>query len=555
LKSYQIRLPRFGLAAKLAAWLVAAALACFALFGYVYQRLEQRNLEALVTLSAERVSDIIYYSAWEAMQRNDRDMLYAMIRDIGREPGIQRLRIVNEEGWVRVSTDPHEVGTMVDKRAEACYACHAQSQPLTRLARKDRARVFVDEATGQRTLAVIRPIENSKECSNAACHAHPADRRILGVIDAHLSLETVDQRLAEMKWQTGWFSLAAAGLAGLLSIAFVWVFVHRPVRELARGTVQLAGGDLAHRIHISSKDELGSLGESFNLMAEELGQMHEELTQWNRTLEDRVRVKTAELETAHKGLIHNEKMASLGRLAATVAHEVNNPLFGMLTYARLTLKDLQRPDLDDATRARMTENLRVIERESRRCGDLMKNLLAFARQSPPQRAPVVVNQLIERAVQLVRHQFDLAQTRLELKLAEGLPEISCDPGQIQQVLIVLLVNAGEALGRGGEVVVRSAALQNGHGVAISVKDNGPGIPPELQTQVFEPFFSTKEDQHRTGLGLAVAKGIVERHGGTLALHSERGQGAEFVIELPLTTPGGPVREEPATSQAAQGASS
>lgn len=291
---------------------------------------------------------------------------------------------------------------------------------------------------------------------------------------------------------------------------------------------------MSHRIGLDTDDEFGVLAKSFNEMARELEEAHSELTQWARTLEDRVRQKTAELETAQRGLIHTEKMASLGRLAATVAHEVNNPLFGMLTYARLVLKDLQKPELTEAMRQRMTDNLKVIERESRRCGDLMKNLLAFARQSPPQRASVQLNLVVDRAVTLVAHQLELAQTVLIKDLAPDLPEVNCDAGQIQQVLIILLSNASEALGRGGEIRVATAAADGG--VTLTVSDNGPGIPREIQLQIFEPFFSTKDDQHRTGLGLAVAKGIVERHGGTITLRSAPGQGAEFVVQLPLEAP-------------------
>ncbi|MGB9609823.1 MAG: sensor histidine kinase, partial [Bryobacteraceae bacterium] len=301
--------------------------------------------------------------------------------------------------------------------------------------------------------------------------------------------------------------------------------------DLVAGTMRLAQGDLSCRIQVRSRDELGVLAESFNQMAEDLERTHQELKTWAETLEERVRQKTAELEAAQKSLIHTEKMASLGRLAATVAHEVNNPLFGMLTYARLVLKDIQKPNLDEATRQRMIDNLRIIERESRRCGDLMKNLLAFARQSTPQRLRVQLNQVVERAVKLVAHQYELSQIALRAKLDPDLPEIDCDPGQIQQVLIVLLANAQEALGRGGEVVVETR--RRADGVEFIVRDNGPGIPKELQLQIFEPFFSTKDDPHRTGLGLAVAKGIVERHGGTITLNSEPGRGAEFIIFLPF----------------------
>jgi two-component system NtrC family sensor kinase len=527
--------PRVSVAGKLAILLVAAVLACFGFYGYFHQPLEQRHMEALVLISAERVADLVHSSAYDAMLKNDRDRMYTLIRDIGREPGILRLRIINEDGLVQHSTKPDEAGTMVDKSAEACYACHAQAKPLTKLAQKDRARIFQDPQ-GRRTLAVIRPIENQPECSNAACHAHPASRRILGVIDAHLALDRVDAQLAEHRRHMAVFTLATAGVMCFLSLMFVYLVVHRPVRELLTATAKLAQGETTYRIRVRTGDELGLLARSFNAMAAEIHRTHAKLREWAQTLEYRVKQKTGELEAAHRGMVTSEKMASLGRLAATVAHEVNNPLFGMLTYARLTLKDIERIDADPKVKARMRENLEIIERESKRCGDLMKNLLAFARQQAPQLASVDVNRVVRQAAQLMLHQFELNQIAFTEDLAEGLPEIQGDPAQIQQVLIILLANASEALGQGGEIRVRTAAVDGGEGVAIEVRDNGPGVPPDLLEKIFEPFFSTKESQHRTGLGLAVAKGIVERHGGAITVESQPGAGAAFIVQLPLRAP-------------------
>ena len=227
-------------------------------------------------------------------------------------------------------------------------------------------------------------------------------------------------------------------------------------------------------------------------------------------------------------------MVSLGKLAATVAHEVNNPLFGMLTYARLTMKELGKLDLPAEKLDRIQNYQAIIERESKRCGELMKGLLAFARQAPPQHAMTQLNTIVERARALVMHQYELAQIELRIAPDPALPEISCDPDQVQQVLIILLANACDALGRGGAVTVTTRALPGGAGVAVSVRDTGPGIPEDMQAQIFEPFFSTKDDQHRTGLGLAVARGIVERHGGTITVESQPGKGAEFLVHLPLS---------------------
>ncbi|HJZ96474.1 MAG TPA: ATP-binding protein, partial [Candidatus Solibacter sp.] len=241
-------------------------------------------------------------------------------------------------------------------------------------------------------------------------------------------------------------------------------------------------------------------------------------------IEEEVRRKTAELEKAHRSLLKSEKMASVGKLAATVAHEINNPLFGILTYARLVLRGLAR--VEGESRDAMVEQLQTIERESKRCGDLVKNLLTFSRQAPSHREPNDLNTIVHRAVMLVKHKLDLQGIELVEQLADGAPPVECDANQIQQVILVLLVNAAEAMPKGGRLEVAT----DGRG-AVRVKDSGRGIPADVLPRIFDPFFTTKEDQNRTGLGLAVAYSIVEQHGGEIAVRSEPGKGTEFRVEL------------------------
>jgi two-component system NtrC family sensor kinase len=289
---------------------------------------------------------------------------------------------------------------------------------------------------------------------------------------------------------------------------------------------------VAQRLEVHSQDEFGELALSFNKMTENLAQAQDENLAWRRTLEQRVEEKTRDLEGAQRALFEREKMALVGKLAATVAHEVNNPLAGILTYARLTLKRLENLACDPAVCSEMQENLRTIEGESRRCGDLMRNLLAFARKTPSQREPNDLNELVRNALALVRHRLDLRGIQLKLDLSEGLPPTPCDPGQIRQVILAILVNATEAMPSGGSLQI-STLLDTGQQASqIRVRDTGAGIPPDIFPHIFDPFFTTKDSQQNTGLGLAVAHSILEQHSGSISAKSVLGEGTEFIVSLP-----------------------
>lgn len=513
---------RLGLAAKLAICVIVSTAAFFTLFGFINLKVERAQSQELVFQAADRVSDVILRSTHYEMLHNDRDALYNMVRELGTEPGIRRIRIFNKEGRITLSTDAREVNTVVDKRAEQCYACHSQSEPLAKLNRRDRARDFHDRQ-GEHLLGVMRPIENAPECSNSACHVHPASERVLGVIDADLTLAQVDQQIAHNQNTLKWFLLGAVVFGCSAAMLFMWVVVYRPVKELIDGTHRVAGGDLDYRLPVRSDDELGDLSRSFNRMTGEVAGVQSKI-------EEEVRRKTMELERVHKTLLSSEKMASIGKLAATVAHEINNPLFGILTYARLVLREVLKHELPG--RDELAEQLQTIERESKRCGELVKNLLTFSRQAPSHREPNDLNVIVHRAALLVKHKVEMQNIELVETLAEGLPQADCDANQIQQVVLVLMVNASEAMSTGGRLEVITEFDKATEQGVVRIKDSGSGIPPDILPHIFDPFFTTKEDQNRTGLGLAVAHSIVEQHAGEISVRSTPGEGTEFRVALP-----------------------
>ncbi len=517
------------LAVKLAVCLIVGILLPFALFGYWNLRLQRQHSEQIVLDWAHRINDLMRHGTRYQMLRNDREALYEFIRTVGNEPGVRAVRVYNEKGLISFSTNKAEVGSKVNTESPACHPCHVDSPPSVRPL--DRSRIFTDG--GERVLQLVQPIENEAACSTAACHAHPPDRRVLGVIGTDLTLAEVDAQLASHQGQLMLFTGLAVVLVCGISMGFVWQVVRKPVRELTAGTEKVAGGDLKHRLAVHSNDELGHLATSFNTMTADLERANAQVAVWTQTLEKRVAEKTKELESVYASLLVTEKMASLGKLAAAVAHEVNNPLFGILTYARLIRKELEKPDTDSSSRQAMLEQVKTIEREIHRCGQIMKNLLAFARQAPVEQASHELNVLVERALQLVKHQCEMQSVELAVSLAEDLPPVYCDGGKVQQVILVLLQNAIEAMPHGGQLQVRSSA-DPGAGLArIVVRDTGCGIPDEVLPRLFDPFFTTKDTSQNTGLGLAIARGIVEQHGGTISVSHAEPQGVEFVVTLPL----------------------
>ena len=325
-----------SISAKLIGSLLGVMVVVFALLGYLNVRLHRKDLEAATLVSAERVSDIIKHSTTYYMLRNDREGLYHAIHTMEDEPGMVKVRIFDQEGRISYSTDPTEVSHVLDKTGEACYGCHTQSQPLARLNRPDRFRIY--RSGGQRVLGIITPIENQPNCSNADCHAHPASQQVLGVLDTNLSLAKADAQLAVGSTRMLNYTAGAMLIVAVLSWLFVWREVGQPIKALKQGTEHLARGELGYQIEERSQDEVGGLAHSFNDMSLQLHTANEEIVNWAKTLEDRVVQKTKELNRAHDHVLHVEKMASIGKMAAVVAHEVNNPLSGILTYAKLLRK-------------------------------------------------------------------------------------------------------------------------------------------------------------------------------------------------------------------------
>ena len=495
---------------------------------------QRAQLEGLVGLSADRVAETIHRAAHDGMLRNDADGVRRMIENIGAQEGVDRVRIYNKEGRVRVSSTPAEEGTLVDKRSDECIACHAGEQPKAGLERKDRIRML-QPAGGGRVLGIITPIYNEPKCT--ACHVHPASQRVLGILDVRLSMAQADAALATSERQMQ-YGLLATGLSVLLlSFLLLWALVLRPVKRLRTAIERAGDGDLSARVPVRSRDEMGELARSWNEMTGDLQRAREDLQGLNRTLEERVEDKTRQLEHTHRQMVVVEKMASLGKLAAVVAHEINNPLAGIRTYARLLRRQFASGTAAPPTPEQAAETdriLQMVDGEAGRCGDIVRNLLAFSRQAGARLAEEDLSPVVERCRMLLKHQAEMLSVTLETRVEPDLPKVVCDAAQVQQVILALAMNALEATPSDGRVSIE--ASREGDGVRLAVSDTGWGIPKDHLDRIFEPFFTTKEAGKGVGLGLAVVYGIVSAHHGRIDVASEPGRGTTFTVHLPARQP-------------------
>lgn len=517
-----------SIGAKLFIVLLASLLLIGGLVGYFSFTAHRHDLEEITVLIGGRVGEVIRRSTSYHMMHNDREAMHEILRALSDEPGVQSVRIMDRQGRVRYSTEPEDIDVQLDIRSPVCASCHAGSNEVS-LSQETRFRVF--KHGDERVLSIVSPIMNTPGCASGDCHAHPTEHNLLGVLETNVSLAGADARLEQGARTLLSYSLAGLLVIILISALFVWRFVQVPVAALKKGTEKLAKGELGYQIDWRSQDELGDLAISFNGMSRQIQEARREITRWNETLEERVEVKTAELGQAHDQMMQAEKMASLGKMAAVVAHEINNPLSAILTYTKLIRRWIQSAPVVPARKDEMCESLQLIESESRRCGELVKNLLSFARASHVNMQQVQPNEIVRTCIQLVRYRLELGNINLQLDLGD-VPEIYADGGQVEQLLLAMIMNAIDAMLHGGNLFIGTASVVDGAAVRIVIRDDGVGIPEEVLSRLFEPFVTTKESGKGVGLGLAISKTIVERHGGRIDVDSAVGRGTAFTITLP-----------------------
>jgi two-component system NtrC family sensor kinase len=383
------------------------------IYSYFNIKTQRENLLAEVARHAMQLSETVRNGTRYDMLLNQRERIHIIINDIGSDPAIGEVRVLNKEGAIIYSSRTESIGRMVDKRAEACYVCHAEDKPIEALPTSGRTRIFRLHPDSARMLGVINPIYSERSCWDASCHAHSKQQRVLGVLDVTISLADVEERIRSSAFEVGIFAVSTIFVASLIIGFFVNRWVGKPVGVLLNATKQVGSGNLSYTVPDLGEDDIGTLAQSFNTM-------------------------TMKLSEARLQLFQSDKMASLGRLAAGIAHEINNPLTGVLTYSSFLLKRTeQNPDLHD--------DLKVVVRETIRSREIVKSLLDFARQSIPKKSLSDLTEIIQRSITVVEHQLSLKGLKIVSNLTPQLPKITLDPNQMQQVFVNLLLNAADAI--------------------------------------------------------------------------------------------------------------
>ncbi len=526
------------LSQKLIVSLTAIVVVIAAVSGYLNVKNQQRHLLDAMILGADQLSKGITSATWHAMMGDHRETAYQIMQAVATTEGISRIHLYNRLGQLRFTTEREQDGAQVGRDAAACNACHAGPAPRVRAGTLSRVRIF-RAANGRRTLAMITPIYNDATCSQSACHAHPAAVKVLGVLDLSLDLDPVDREVTAMRWHVFLVTTIEVLLIGIFIIFFTRHFLTIPIHHLIEGTKAVSAMKLDKPVEpISSSVELSELARSFNTMRERLAVAMGEINQFTQSLETKVEHRTQELKAAHQKLMQSDRLVSLGQLAASVAHEVNNPLSSVLNFGMLMQRIMTE---DGVPRERVPEFRRYLANivsETSRVGRIVSDLLSFARRSKPQNTTTDLNRVVKTTLSLVGHKLKLANVEVSLNLEENLPALACDAPQVQQVIINLLLNAAEAVqARGHGLIGIETKLASDTGmVLLTVRDDGEGIVPGNLARIFDPFFTTKPEGKGVGLGLAVSYGIIQAHGGDIEVKSKPGEGSIFTVSLPLSRP-------------------
>ncbi len=510
----------------------------FVVFGILFKSVYEQNLNTVIRQNGNNVGSIVEGALYHSMLENNKSTLQSTLDIINTMSGIDDVNMYDDNDRLVYSSFSSD---SLNHSNPDCVNCHSNIQSM--FPRKEKSYRIIDVSSecnmykndnAHRHLLIRSPILNEKSCYTSACHFHQESDEVLGSLIIKMPLSDLDNAVKRSSAKFYLLALATTLLLIAALILFTSKNIKNPLNDLIRASIAVSNGNKNTRLEIrpNQLDDMRMVSEAFNDMLDNLQSATEELQNWSQQLEYKVRKKSEELGAAQNELIHIERIASLGKLSSSVAHEINNPLSGILVYTKLIHKQLSNPDLDDAKKGTMLKHLKLIENETKRCGEIVKGLLEFSKKDQEDFESKHLHKILQDTYELMTHPIKIANINFHAELNAASDLIFCSPNQIKQACIAILVNATEAVHEGGEIGI-STTNPTLDSVRIDIYDNGIGMPEDDIPQIFQPFFSTKHDTSGIGLGLAIVHGIIKSHNGKIDVKSELGRGTTISITLPL----------------------
>ncbi len=510
----------------------------FVSFGVVFRSVNENYMKSVISENGNNIGFLVESALYKAMLENDQSSLQEILDQINSMSGIDNVSMYDSNNNLAYTSILDESTNHSDPD---CISCHedlnkmfSPNEKSYRIVDANSECVMNPKNGNVRNLLVKSPILNNPSCSTTDCHAHSPNEKVLGSLIIKMPLQGLDNALKEST--TDYFLLAS--ILTFFLIMFLIFFTNKkiksPLNEIIKASEAVARGDKSKRlpVKIDQLSDMRLVSIAFNEMLDNLQTATLELENWSQQLEYKVQKKSEELGHVQNELINIERIASLGKLSLSVAHEINNPLSGILVYAKLIHKQLSNQNLNQDKINNMLKNLKLIESETKRCGDIVKGLLDFSRKGQDGFEQKHVDEILKDTFDLLEHTMKIKDIHFISDLSAKKDLISCSPNQIKQTCLAIFVNATEAVGENGEITVRTMN-QDENQIRIEISDNGVGIAEEDIPHIFEPFFSTKTKTSGIGLGLSIVHGIIQSHNGKVEVKSKRGIGTTISIILPL----------------------
>ncbi len=519
--------------------ILVSSLFLFVSFSIIFRSVNEEYLNTVIRQNGNNIGSIVGGSLYHSMLENNKSTLQNTLDVINTMPGIDEVNMYDSQDNLVYTSIPSDTNAYHSN--PNCISCHADLKEVFPgggkhykiISSPSDCRMNHNDNTS-RHLLIKLPIINDKSCYMSSCHAHRPKDRILGSLIIKIPLAELDAAVA--KSSTEFFLLAIFSTLVLVVVLIVFTRqrIKKPLNNLLQASVAVANGDTSTRIEIkpSQLDDMQVVSKAFNHMLDNLQTATKELENWSQQLEYKVQKKSEELSSAQNELIHIERLASLGKLSSSVAHEINNPLSGILIYTKLIHKQLSNPELYATKRDSILKHLTLIENEAKRCGEIVKGLLEFSKKDQEDFEPRHLHEILQETYELMTHPIKIANINFYTDLAAVSDLIYCSPNQIKQACVAMLVNSTEAVPANGEIIIKTANPDK-DSIRFDITDNGIGISEEALPHIFEPFFSTKHNASGIGLGLAIVHGIMQTHKGKIQVTSKPGQGTTFSVFLPL----------------------